>query len=92
MIQRVYTLDRIGSHLLPEGGTEHTSTAPASSGYVVFMSIVTPTQQKNNVRARFYYKTNKPIEVGTTDKIFIQSQCRSMRLEEKKKYPKIVYF
>lgn len=30
--RKVHALDSMRSHLLPEGGTEHTSTAPANSG------------------------------------------------------------
>lgn len=34
------TLDSMENHLLPEGGTEHTSAAPAISGYGVSISKI----------------------------------------------------
>lgn len=46
------TLDSLENHLLPEGGTEHTSAAPAKSGYAMSISKI---KDKNNVNASKYY-------------------------------------
>lgn len=52
----------MGSHLLPEGGTEQTSTAPASLGNKVSISRIKPNQHKNKFSGRkcFLKQYNQP--------------------------------
>lgn len=55
----------MGIHLLPEGGTEQTSTAPPNSGYGVFSSRINPSSIKTKPVKGTCLKTNKQFKITT---------------------------
>lgn len=48
------------NHLLPKGGTEHTSTAPANSGYGVSISKIKPSIRTTSVLAKSSWNQLEP--------------------------------